>query len=38
MLISYHGHIESRMLQIRITRSDTGIVRYDRSHTNASNT
>ncbi len=36
-LISYHGDIESRMLQIRIIRSDTGNVRYDRSYTNASN-
>jgi len=34
VLISYHG---DRMLQIRIIRSDTGNVRYDRSYTNASN-
>ena len=37
-LISYHGDIESRMLQIRITRSDTRNVRYDRSYTKAPNT
>ena len=33
VLISYHGDIESRMLQRRIIRSDTGNVRYDRSYT-----
>ncbi len=33
MLISYHGDIESRMLQIRITRSDTRNVQYESSHT-----
>ena len=33
VLISYHGDIESRMLQIRIIRSDTRNVRYDRSYT-----
>jgi hypothetical protein len=32
-LISYHGDIESRMLQIRIIKDRTRNVRYDRSYT-----
>ena len=31
--ISYHGDIESRMLQIRIRKDSNGECRYDRSYT-----
>ena len=37
VLISYHGDIESRMLQIRIRKDSNGECRYDRSHTEATN-
>jgi hypothetical protein len=32
-LTTYHGHIESRMLQIRIRKDSNGECRYDRSYT-----
>ena len=37
-LISYHGDIESRMLQIRIRKDSNGKCRYDRSYTETTDT